>query len=65
MNGTAILKNSSRPTPYDTGKVKIGVFYEPPRAALKQEELLLQHALLSKSQTAPFFQRIISRLMKG
>jgi hypothetical protein len=65
MNGTAALKNSSRATPYDTGKVKIGVFYEPPKPALQQEELALQHALLSKSQTTPFFQRIISRLMKG
>jgi hypothetical protein len=65
MNGTAILKNSTRPTPYDTGKVKIGVFYEPPKPALQQEELALQHALLSDEQTAPFFQRLLTKLMRS
>ena len=64
MDATVISKESPRPTPYDTGKVKIGVYYEQPKPALEQDELLLQHALLTDAQT-PFFQRLISRLMKG
>ena len=35
-----------RPTPYDTGKVKIGVYYEPPRPSQDEEEISLQNALL-------------------
>jgi len=35
-----------RPTPYDTGKVKIGVYYEPPRPTQDEDELALQDALL-------------------
>jgi hypothetical protein len=65
MNGTIISKKSLRPTPYDTGKVKIGVYYEQPKPALEQDELLLQHALLTDVRITPFFQRLISRLMKG
>ena len=35
-----------RPTPYDTGKIKIGVYYEPPRPSQDEEEISLQNALL-------------------
>lgn len=35
-----------RVTPYDTGKIKIGVYYEPPRPPQDEEELALQDALL-------------------
>jgi hypothetical protein len=66
MDGTVISKDSLRFTPYDTGKVKIGVYYEQPKPPLEQDELILQHALLSNAQTtAPFFQRIISRLIRS
>jgi hypothetical protein len=66
MDGTPVSKETSRSTPYDTGKIKIGVYYEPPKPSLEQDELLLQHALLSNAQTtAPFFQRIISRLIRS
>ena len=35
-----------RATPYDTGKVKIGVYYEPPRPPQDADEIALQDALL-------------------
>ena len=35
-----------RITPYDTGKIKIGVYYEPPRPSQDEEEIALQNALL-------------------
>lgn len=35
-----------RVTPYDTGKIKIGVYYEPPRPQQDEDELALQDALL-------------------
>ena len=35
-----------RITPYDTGKIKIGVYYEPPKPQQDEDELLLQGALL-------------------
>ena len=37
-------------TPYNTGKIKIGKDYQPPRRphTLNKDELLLQEALLSK-----------------
>lgn len=34
-------------TPYDTGKVKIGVYYQPPKFPLEEHELLLQNLLLA------------------
>jgi hypothetical protein len=34
-------------TPYDTGKVKIGVYYQPPKFPLEEHELLLQNVLLA------------------
>ncbi len=66
MDGTPVSKELSRSTPYDTGKVKIGVYYEQPKPPLEQDELLLQHALLGVAPPKEtFFQRLISRLMKG
>jgi hypothetical protein len=35
-----------RITPYDTGKIKIGVYYEPPRPSQDEDEIALQDALL-------------------
>lgn len=35
-----------RVTPYDTGKIKIGVYYEPPRPQQDEDEIALQTALL-------------------
>ena len=35
-----------RVTPYDTGKIKIGVYYEPPRPTQDEDEIALQDALL-------------------
>lgn len=66
MDGTSISKASMRPTPYDTGKVKIGRFYEPPKPPLEEEAVILQHALLGIAPPKEtFFQRLLSRLMKG
>ena len=66
MDGTTVSKELSRSTPYDTGKIKIGLYYEPPTPPSEQDELILQHALLGIiPPKETFFQRIISRLMKG
>lgn len=40
------FKEKPRVTPYDTGKIKIGVYYEPPRPSQDEDELALQDALL-------------------
>lgn len=40
------FKEKPRVTPYDTGKIKIGVYYEPPRPVQDEDELALQDALL-------------------
>lgn len=66
MDATTISKESLRSTPYDTGKVKIGVYYEPPKPPLEPDELLLQHALLGIAPPKEtFFQKLISKLMRG
>lgn len=40
--------------PYDTGKVKIGLYYTPPRRCyLSRDSLLLQSALLSTPLNRP------------
>ena len=66
MDGTVISKESLRPTPYDTGKVKIGVYYEAPKPPLEPDELLLQHALLGiEPPKETFFQKILYKLMRG
>ncbi len=51
-------------TPYDTGKVKIGLYYEPPRPMPEDDELLLQHALLRPSD-APFREPLLPRIMRA
>ena len=66
MDATHISKDKSRVTPYDTGKVKIGVHYEPPKPPLERDELLLQHALLDVSQPKEtFFQKLLTKIMRG
>lgn len=66
MDGTPVSKETSRFTPYDTGKVKIGVYYEQPKPPLEQDELLLQHALLGiASPKETFFQKLLTRLMRS
>jgi len=39
-------QENTRVTPYDTGKIKIGVYYEPPRPQQDEDEIALQDALL-------------------
>ena len=39
-------QENTRITPYDTGKIKIGVYYEPPRPPQDEDEIALQDALL-------------------
>jgi len=42
--------------PYDTGKVKIGLYYTPPRRCpVSRDSLLLQSALLSTAKNRPTF----------
>lgn len=43
---TAFVGLQPRVTPYDTGKIKIGLYYEPPKPQQDEDELLLQSALL-------------------
>ena len=43
-------------TPYDTGKIKIGVYYQPPKQKQSQEDLMLQSLLLGdKTPYLPHF----------
>ncbi len=52
-------------TPYDTGKVKIGLYYEPPRPMPEDDELLLQHALLAPPNgepKEPIMEKLISKI---
>ncbi len=43
-------------TPYDTGKIKIGVYYEPPKQQQSNEDLMLQSLLLGdKTPYMPSF----------
>jgi len=48
--------------PYDTGKVKIGLYYTPPRRCpVSRDALLLQSALLSTPFNRPsLFDRLIT-----
>ena len=38
--------NAQKITPYDTGKLKIGVYYVPPKQKQSDEDLMLQNLLL-------------------
>lgn len=63
MDKTTISKDSARRVPYDTGKVKIGMFYEPPKKRMEDHELILQNALLGLEQRREtLLQRIVSNL---
>lgn len=63
MDKTTISKDSARRVPYDTGKVKIGMFYEPPKKRMEDHELILQNALLGLEQRKePVLQRIVANL---
>lgn len=46
MDKTTTSKAQSRLVPYDTGKVKIGLFYEAPKPRPEDHELILQNVLL-------------------
>ena len=54
-------------TPYDTGKIKIGVYYQPPRFPMEDHELMLQNVLLHDSTFVeykePWYRRIPSWLL--
>lgn len=43
---TTDVKSVPQLTPYDTGKIKIGVYYEPPKQRQSNEDLMLQSLLL-------------------
>jgi len=46
----------TQPPPYDTGKIKIGVYYKPPKQKQSDEELMLQSLLLGdKTEFLPQF----------
>lgn len=63
MDKTTLSKARSRLVPYDTGKVKIGMFYEPPRPRPEDHELLLQNVLLGTHQPKePLWDRVINSL---
>jgi|APCry1669189369_1035219.scaffolds.fasta_scaffold14651_1 hypothetical protein len=51
--------------PYDTGKVKIGVHYQPePYVELDKDMLFLQECLLQKKEVFSFFRDIIKVLVE-
>lgn len=63
MDKTIISNDAARRVPYDTGKVKIGMFYEPPKKVMEDHELILQNALLGlDEQKEPIVHRIMAGL---
>jgi hypothetical protein len=54
--------NNQRPTPYDTGKVKIGLYYEPKKQLQDSGAFaeMLQVALIEPPK--PLIDRIIHRI---
>lgn len=63
MDKTTISKAQPRLVPYDTGKVKIGMFYEPPKPRPEDHELILQNVLLgTELRKEPLIHRVISNL---
>lgn len=54
--------NNQRPTPYDTGKVKIGLYYEPKKQLQDSGAFadMLQVALIEPRK--PLIDRIIHRI---
>lgn len=65
MEKPNVLEASSRPVPYDTGKVKIGQFYEPARPQMGEEELYWQDLLLGVQAPPkpPLLHRVLSNLI--
>jgi len=63
MDKTIISNDAARRVPYDTGKVKIGMFYEPPKKSMEDHELILQNALLGLDEPKePIVHRILASL---
>ena len=63
MDKTIISNDAARRVPYDTGKVKIGMFYEPPKKSMEDHELILQNALLGLDEPKePLIHRIMSNI---
>lgn len=52
INRTSINVNDKRP-PYDTGKIKIGVYYERPKPQQQSEEDLMWQSLLLGDRPQP------------
>jgi hypothetical protein len=53
-----------QPPPYHTGKIKIGVYYKPPRQRQSDEDLMLQSLLLGdKTNFMPQFHFDIKYLL--
>ena len=46
MNKKATEHHITQPPPYHTGKIKIGVYYKPPKQKQSDEDLMLQSLLL-------------------
>jgi len=65
MDKNATNKHAiTQPPPYDTGKIKIGVYYKPPKQKQSDEELLLQNLLLGdKTEFIPQFHFNIKYLL--
>ena len=53
-------------TPYDTGKVKIGLLYQPAMPAIHGDAIRLQAALLDKRTARPagFVMRALARFWR-
>ncbi len=63
MDKTIVSNDAARRVPYDTGKVKIGMFYEPPKKSMEDHELILQNALLGlEEQKEPVVHKIVAAL---
>ncbi len=56
------MKTNQRPTPFDTGKVKIGLYYEPKKQVQDSGAFaeMLQSALIDPPK--PLIDRIIHRI---
>lgn len=65
MEKTTVPEVSSRPVPYDTGKVKIGQFYEPSRPPMGEEDLYWQNLLLGVEAPPkpPLLHRVLSNVI--
>lgn len=59
--------DNKRVVPFDTGKIKIGVFYQPQSRTCDEDPFmnLLQDALLTRQQREPLLRRFFRRLVGG